>query len=416
MAVAPIKEDLVLTQDIKKKYSDGALNSSQIGVTMPGQPFLSSRIVASCPNLLDEPVQGDSMLTVNTHRKLQISVSSDGTTNSSRSRVDSYSRWQSRHSSTSSDPPKINIVPFNSSSTSTSRDSVKSSVTSIYSSNEVLDLSKVIPTIRIDDSPKANFKKSLFSSSVTSTNEKTVKYGSSPWNFMNVREDRTGEGESSSTASTSKGRNNVPPLVDCISEVEQLPIYYGDQNVSQILDFLFVGNIEAAYNEPLLCRLNINTVIDMSNILPKDVPRSKVKDFPCSCPSPLKHSRARLNISINNCENEDITPYFQEVNNFLEGARLKNRNVLVHGNHGRSRCIAAVIQYLMQCRHMNLDDAYHLVKKRRPGIQMNAGFQRALEKLELKLHPGKAPSFLFDTESSKSIKGSSHKAAHQAWV
>ncbi|XP_077863528.1 uncharacterized protein LOC144347580 [Saccoglossus kowalevskii] len=404
MSVAPLKEDSqTCIHDRRKKLGDSILGASIDHGAMGTHQYIGSRIVASCPNLANGPLHGDSMLTVTGHRKLQVSVSSDGTI--PRSRVGSYSRWQSRHSSMSSDPPKINIIPLNSVSLSTSRDSVKSSIASMYSSNEALDINKVIPTIRIDDNPKpVNLMNNI--SPLTSPPSTQCN---SPWNFMNVKF------KGSSTSSMTSQSDIHPP--ESISETALEGVtYYGDQNVSQILEFLFVGNIEAAYNEPLLCRINIHSIIDMSGVLPRDVPRSKVKDFPCSCPSPWKHTRARLNISIPNSEKEDMVPYFKEINNFLEGARLKNRNVLVHGNHGRSRCIVAVIQYMMQCHHMDLQDAYHLVKKRRPGVKMNVGFQRTLEKLESQLHPGRSPSFLFDMESQMSVTGSTQNSSHQAWV
>lgn len=93
-----------------------------------------------------------------------------------------------------------------------------------------------------------------------------------------------------------------------------------------------------------------------------------------------------------------MMPYFEDISVFIEAARRKDKNVLVHSVDGKSRAVCAVIQYLMKYHDMNLRRAYTLLKRRWPHIFLNTGFQRTLEVWERRLLPGVPPSMLFDDE------------------
>ena len=69
----------------------------------------------------------------------------------------------------------------------------------------------------------------------------------------------------------------------------------------------------------------------------------------------------------------DISSSFEACNKFIEAARLRGERVLVHCFEGRSRSATLVVQYLMQCQHMDLRTAFKLVKGVRPHVNPNAG-------------------------------------------
>ncbi|KAK2712086.1 hypothetical protein QYM36_010944, partial [Artemia franciscana] len=115
-----------------------------------------------------------------------------------------------------------------------------------------------------------------------------------------------------------------------------------------VIEFLYIGSIEAAYCEPILCRLNIKRVVDISGLHPNQVPREKKTHCPCTCPLETAHHRQRLFISVVNSEEEDVRPYFTEFNKFIQAGIAQKQNILVHDVNCASRGPTFVIQYLIQ--------------------------------------------------------------------
>lgn len=177
----------------------------------------------------------------------------------------------------------------------------------------------------------------------------------------------------------------------------QSKMYKGD-NCSQLLDYLFIGSVEAAYNQPLLCKLKIDSIVDISNVPAADVPASKKALCPCLCTEQFRHFRSRLIINIDDDEQEDISQYFAEINKFIDGVRQRNKKVLIFSYNGISRAPAAAIQYLMSHENFLLRQAFNLVKNQRPSMLINQGFQKTLETLEHTLFPDEIPSVQFGNE------------------
>lgn len=151
-----------------------------------------------------------------------------------------------------------------------------------------------------------------------------------------------------------------------------------------VTDYLFLGGIEAAYNEPLLCKYGISSLIDMSNVSPTLVPANKKSDCPCACSSKT-HFRSKLNIGVDDIEWENLEPYFDDINAFIHGARKKGRRVLVFSYLGQSRAAAAVIQHIMQHFKIPYQKAVNIVRAKRPQIKLNSGFVKTLLRLERRL-------------------------------
>ncbi|KAJ2952518.1 hypothetical protein O0L34_g6834 [Tuta absoluta] len=75
----------------------------------------------------------------------------------------------------------------------------------------------------------------------------------------------------------------------------------------------------------------------------------------------------------------NIEPVLKESLPFIHEAVELKENVLVHCNAGVSRTSTVAIAYLMQYKRMAFDEAYSLVKLKRPAIQPNAGFKKQLK-------------------------------------
>ncbi|KAI9030318.1 protein-tyrosine phosphatase-like protein [Hyaloraphidium curvatum] len=88
-----------------------------------------------------------------------------------------------------------------------------------------------------------------------------------------------------------------------------------------------------------------------------------------------------LNLVMRDSVDADIASHFREVAAFIDGAarQLRDRaRVLLHCQQGVSRSVTLAIAYLMISRGMTLDEAYRLVKERRPQARPNWGFQQQL--------------------------------------
>ena len=164
---------------------------------------------------------------------------------------------------------------------------------------------------------------------------------------------------------------------------------------TEIIEWLYLGNIESAYNERLLCKLNISSMVDMSGLNPEEVPVSKKCEVPCLCNLTNKHARARLCVNISETYGEDVEDDFDQINKFVEGGRVKGRGVLIHCFTGTNAAAAAVIQYLMQCQGMNLRKAYNTVMKKTSNLDLSPYFQHKLEVLEKRLFSGDPPTMQF---------------------
>lgn len=165
------------------------------------------------------------------------------------------------------------------------------------------------------------------------------------------------------------------------------PNMYRDDQIAQITEYMFIGSIESAFNDRRLCRLDIESLVDISNLNEMQVPSHKKIACPCLCQIDFKHFRSRLIIAVPDDENEGIDQYFEEVNKFIEGARRCSKKVLIYSYEGKSRAALFAVQYLMSYEGLLLRQAYNMVKKQRPQVSLNPAFQKALEKLEKTLFP-----------------------------
>lgn len=132
----------------------------------------------------------------------------------------------------------------------------------------------------------------------------------------------------------------------------------------QITDDLFCGNFNFVKNEKKLCKMNIEYLIDMTNMRPDELSRRSLGKIPCNC---LKqHSRMYINIEIKETDFKSLFKSFCEVNKFIQKSRRSpiTKRVLIFGkNTYSSEVICAATQYLMVEYDMSLDMALKSVAK-----------------------------------------------------
>ncbi|XP_022248540.1 dual specificity protein phosphatase 8-like [Limulus polyphemus] len=158
-----------------------------------------------------------------------------------------------------------------------------------------------------------------------------------------------------------------------------IDMYHPD--IGQILDFLFIGSIEAAYNDSLLNKFKVRSVVDVSNVDFTDVSSYRK----AISPSQTQNFRTRLCIGLSQEGRDNISVFFDDVNKFIEGARKANRKVLVHCFRGRSRGPAMIVQYLMQFHGMNLDNAHRFICEKWPRVDIHPNYFKKLRQLDKNL-------------------------------
>ncbi|RGB33303.1 dual specificity phosphatase, partial [Rhizophagus diaphanus] len=89
-----------------------------------------------------------------------------------------------------------------------------------------------------------------------------------------------------------------------------------------------------------------------------------------------------LKIDITDDPSSNISKHFHECIDFIENAKSTNGRVYVHCLAGISRSTSIVIAYLMNSQKIHYNQAFNLVKEKRPNVKPNQGFVEQLRKFE----------------------------------
>ncbi|KAI3419730.1 hypothetical protein GPALN_004161 [Globodera pallida] len=181
---------------------------------------------------------------------------------------------------------------------------------------------------------------------------------------------------------------------------------YLGELVWQVDETVFCGGIESVQNQNLLCRLNIEYIVDLSGqeddpLLSNSRPRT---ECPCLCPRRTAHSRMTMSMKLKDdssqqmlsretrpstaeskaqlLDREQIVRYFETLIDLIRKARISQKKVLIHSLKGRNRAPAFVAAYLMHCNRITRVQAINritkLMRSTRPGLCISDSLQRAL--------------------------------------
>lgn len=165
---------------------------------------------------------------------------------------------------------------------------------------------------------------------------------------------------------------------------------YSEPVISKVTDYIYVGNLNAAYNGRTLCRNNIDSIIDMSS-LPGE-PGPSLSLIPCTCSRGARHSWSRLKVDIGDVPDAlgDGPALkqrcFEDINECINASAEKRKRVLVHCRDGFSLAPTCIIQYLMVKQNMRLIAAYELLRAKYP-VNIRECHQNVLVSLERALRP-----------------------------
>ncbi|KIH59483.1 dual specificity phosphatase, catalytic domain protein [Ancylostoma duodenale] len=109
-----------------------------------------------------------------------------------------------------------------------------------------------------------------------------------------------------------------------------------------------------------------------------------VVNLSIGCPraSSITSDENFLRIPVNDSYQEKLSPHFETAWEFLEGVRRSGNVVLIHCLAGISRSPTLAISYVMRYKNMSSEDAYRLVKEKRPSISPNFNFMGQLLEYE----------------------------------
>ena len=153
------------------------------------------------------------------------------------------------------------------------------------------------------------------------------------------------------------------------SFIQRRCMQYGS-TLDRVIPRLYISDDIAARNKNILTQHKITHILNLTTNIPnKFEPEINYKK-----------------IVIFDFESQNIYEYFDESFEFIENAFKSDKNsVLIHCNAGISRSASFVIAYLIQKRiFKTYKEAYAYLKKCRPIISPNRGFERQLLHLEHK--------------------------------
>lgn len=129
-----------------------------------------------------------------------------------------------------------------------------------------------------------------------------------------------------------------------------------------ILDHLYLGSAAHAGNLPLLERLGISALLNVSPNCPNHWPERFIYET----------------IPVEDNSTADIKAHFHKAIRFINKVQDDGGKVLVHCRAGVSRSATLCLAYLISCRGMSLNDAYDEVKSKRRVIAPNFNFMGQL--------------------------------------
>lgn len=349
--------------------------------TLQIQSITRSECAGSCPNLMMSrsehpdarpvPVALTPQLPPRAHRPLCMSISSDS---SGRFKALETQEWKNNL--------KAQMEQAHSAGAASSTGSLERASLFCASASTTASSSGLSSPVEILNKSKSSSRFSLFSPPWNSSSESD----SNPPSRSGSKKLRNYSRRAATGPAGARGPDTPEPKPSGPEHFQ-----YSEPVISKVTDYIYVGNLNAAYNGRTLCRNNIDSIIDMSNVLGEPGPSLSL--IPCTCSRGARHSWSRLKVDIGDVpdalgEGPALKQRcFEDINECIDASTGKRKRVLVHCRDGFSLAPTCIIQYLMVKQNMRLIAAYELLRAKYP-VNIRECHQNVLVSLERALRPG----------------------------
>lgn len=337
-------------------------------------PISRSECAGSCPNLMMSrsehvdvrpvPVALTPQLPPRVHRPLCMSASSDS---SGRFKALETQEWKNNL--------KAQMEQAHSAGAASSTGSLERASLFCASASTTASSSSLSSPVEIFTKSKSSGRFSLFSPPWNSSSESD----SNPPSRSGSKKLRNYSRRAATGPAGARGPDTPEPKPGGSQHFQ-----YSEPVISKVTDYIYVGNLNAAYNGRTLCRNNIDSIIDMSSG-PGD-PGPTLSLIPCTCSRGARHSWSRLKVDMGDVPDAAEQCCFEDINECIDASTEKRKRVLVHCRDGFSLAPTCIIQYLMVKQNMRLIAAYELLRAKYP-VNIRECHQNVLVSLERALRP-----------------------------
>ncbi|WKX97925.1 hypothetical protein Q1695_013545 [Nippostrongylus brasiliensis] len=182
--------------------------------------------------------------------------------------------------------------------------------------------------------------------------------------FQNFRLQFPQQCESEHSPSVGMSRLSASISQPCLSSISLT----NADGPTQIFPWMYLGSQQDALDTDKMKKRGITHVVNLSTGCPRSSSITSDENF--------------LRIPVNDSYQEKLSPHFERAWEFLEGVRTSGNVVLIHCLAGISRSPTLAISYVMRYKNMSSEEAYKLVKEKRPSISPNFNFMGQLLEYE----------------------------------
>lgn len=138
---------------------------------------------------------------------------------------------------------------------------------------------------------------------------------------------------------------------------------------AEVFDHIYCGSIECAYKTKELLSLKIGYILNVS------------------CITYTKRKRFKyFDIYINDNHTENAIKFFKITNRFIQEALDSGNSILIHSEHGRSRCWVFLMAYMIGRMHMKFTQAYDSIRSKFGYAEPNDNYLTQLKHYDLEVN------------------------------
>eukprot|EP01061_Rhynchopus_euleeides_P014514 TRINITY_DN25124_c0_g2_i1.p1 TRINITY_DN25124_c0_g2~~TRINITY_DN25124_c0_g2_i1.p1 ORF type:complete len:646 (+),score=214.71 TRINITY_DN25124_c0_g2_i1:227-2164(+) len=161
-------------------------------------------------------------------------------------------------------------------------------------------------------------------------------------------------------------------LVQDKSFPRSVAIIWNKMYPDMVEPLLYLGSLRTAQHEHILKELNVSRIVTAGKGL--------------VIINPLPDGMEQVTMNVDDSPDQKMTPFFNDIAEYIHNQMRENNSVLVHCFAGLSRSVACVCAYLIKMQKMTFKEAMTKIKKARPAANPNNGFRKQLIDYEFEIH------------------------------